>query len=254
VALVTGASSGIGEAVARALARRGYAVVLVARGADRLAAVARAVRGAGGTALELPGDARDRAAVATLIDAAFAWHGRLDVVVANAGVYYRGLATELTPAILEAALRDNFWVAFQVADVAVPRLVAQGQGHLVFVNSFDARKALPMDAAYVVAKSALAGYAAALRQALRPLGVHVCSVFPGRVDTPMIAGLEVPWVSRKVPPARVAAAIVRAVARRRPEVIVPARCRLLLWADVLSPRLSDWLVRRLRLDGRVASP
>jgi uncharacterized protein len=249
IALITGASGGIGSALATALAHSGYGVVLVARGREGLARVAATITAAGGAALVLPGDATDAVAMQRVVAAAVAWRGRLDVVVANAGVYSRGLATDLHRDDVEAALRANFWSAFHVVGPALPALRAS-RGQLVFVNSFDAKKGLPMDAAYATAKAALAGYTGTLRPALRPDGVNVLSVFPGRVDTPMLANLEVPAISAKVAPQRVARAVVRALRARRAEVIVPWPIRSLWWLDVLSPRLADWLVRKLRLDGQ----
>lgn len=235
------------------MARAGHAVALVARRADPLARVAAAITANGGQALALPGDATDGSAMAHAVESATVWHGRLDLVVANAGVYSRGLATAVDRAALEAALRDNFWSAFHTVAPALAAL-RRSRGQIVFVNSFDAKKGLPMDAAYVVAKAALAGYAGTLRQALRGDGVNVLSVFPGRVDTPMLERVDVPAISAKIPPQRVARAVVRALRARRAEVIVPWPCRFLWWCDVLSPRLGDWLVRILRLDGRLRSP
>lgn len=251
VALVTGASSGIGEALAKALAATGHTVALLARRRERLEAVAAAIAAAGGRALVLVADATDRDAVRRAVDEVLRATGRLDVVVANAGVYVRGAATAVTAADVEAALRDNFWSAFHLAQAALPTLRAQRSGHLVFVNSFDAKKGMPSDAAYVTAKCALAGYAGTLRQALRADGVHVCTVFPGRVATAMTEGLTVPAISAKITPERVARAVLRALRRRAAEVVVPWHCRLLLWAEVLSPRLADWLVRVLRIDGEM---
>jgi short-subunit dehydrogenase len=250
VAVVSGASSGIGAAIARQLAANGYAVVLVARREAALVEVATTIERAGGAALVVPGDAAEATAMQQVVAKALAWRGRLDVVVANAGVYHRGPATELTRAQLETALRDNFWTAFHLVEAALPA-VRQARGSLFFVNSFDAKKGLPLDAAYATAKCALAGYAATLRQALRADGVHVGTAFPGRVDTPMIAHVDVPAVSAKISPERVARAVVRGIRRRRAEVIVPWHCRFLWWVDVLSPRLGDWLVARPRLDGTV---
>ena len=250
VALVTGASSGIGRAIALALAEAGHAVVLAARRVPLLDEVATAIRARGGAALVAPCDATDRDAVAGVVAAALATFGRLDVVVANAGVYARKPADQVQRADLQAAFTANFWSAFELIQACLPHLLAQGRGQIVLINSFDAKKGLPQDAAYVAAKSALAGYAATLRQAVRDRGVHVCTVFPGRVDTPMIDDLEVPAISAKIPPERVARAVLRALRRRRAEVVMPWHCRLLHWADVLSPRLGDWFVRRLRLDGR----
>lgn len=249
-ALVTGASSGIGAAIARALAAEGYAVALAARRPDQLQALATELRAHGAeVAVELC-DLADATAAAQLVPNVLARWGRLDVVVANAGSYLRRPADLITRADLEAMFAVNFWGAFHVAQAALPHLLARGAGHLVLMTSFDARKALPHDGAYAAAKAALASYAGALRQTVRGRGVHVCTLFPGRVDTPMCDGIEVPAISAKIPAERVARAVLRAIRRRRAEVIVPWHCRLLLWADTLSPRLGDWFVRVLGLDGR----
>lgn len=257
VALVTGASSGIGRALALSLASNGYDIALVARDSDRLEAVAGDVRTRGGRGVPLPCDVTDPVAVQRVMAQVVERLGRLDVVVANAGQYLRKSAETLVRADFEAALAVNFWGSVHVAEAALPRLLAQRGGHLVLVTSFDARKTMPLDGAYAAAKAAVAAWSAALRQCVRGTGVHVCTVFPGRVDTPMIADVRVPAISAKIPAERVASAVLRALRRRQPEVIVPWHCRLLLWADVLSPRLGDWLVAVLRLDGssvRVDSP
>jgi NAD(P)-dependent dehydrogenase (short-subunit alcohol dehydrogenase family) len=248
VALVTGASSGIGEALARLLAAAGHTVVLAARGAQRLERVAAEIAAAGGRAEAEPCDVSDRFEAERLVRHTVERFGRLDVVVANAGAYARKPAEELAPVDIEAAFAGNFWSAFHTARAALPHL-RTSRGHLVLMNSVDALRTLPHDGAYAAAKAALAAYGEALRQGLHGSGVHVCTVFPGRVDTPMVEGLDVPKISAKIPPERVARAVMRALRRRSPEVIVPWHCRLLVWADVLSPRLGDWFVRVLRLDG-----
>lgn len=249
VALVTGASSGIGAAIARALAATGHAVALAARRADRLESLAAELRANGTDAAGFVCDLAAADAAARLVTDVMARWGRLDVVVANAGSYLRRPADAITRADVEAMFAVNFWGAFHVVQAALPHLLARGGGHLVVMTSFDARKTLPHDGAYAAAKAALASYTAALRQTVRGRGVHVCTLFPGRVDTPMCDDIEVPAISAKIPAERVARAVVRAIRRRRAEVIVPWHCRLLLWADTLSPRLGDWFVRVLQLDG-----
>jgi short-subunit dehydrogenase len=250
VALVTGASSGIGAAIAMALAADGYEVVLAARRAEALQQVAAQLRGRGATVRTEVCDVTDADAVARTVQDLLARTGRLDVVVANAGSYLRRPADAITRADIEASFAVNFWGAFHVVQSTLPHLLARGAGSLVLMTSFDARKALPHDGAYAAAKAALASYAGALRQTVRGRGVHVCTLFPGRVYTPMCDGLEVPAISAKIPAERVARAVLRAIRKRRAEVIVPWHCRLLLWADTLSPRLGDWFVRVLGLDGR----
>lgn len=254
VAVVTGASRGIGAAIALELAQAGYDVALLARSVPDLERTAAAVHAAGGQALVLPTDATDAAAVAGAVRAVQQAFGRLDVVVANAGVYRRAPATSVTRADVELALRDNFWSAFHLIEACLPLLRAQRRGHVVILNSFDAKKGLPLDAAYAAAKAALASFGASLRQALREDGVHVCSVFPGRVETAMVDHLDVPAISAKIPAERVARAVLRGIRRRQAEVLVPWHIRSLWWLDVLSPRLGDWLVRVLGLDGRERAP
>ncbi len=249
IALVAGASRGIGAAIALELARDGYAVALLARSRVDLEQVAAAIAAGGGAALVVVVDVTDPRAAAAAVDQVRRW-GQLEVVVANAGVYRRGLACDVTRDDLEAALRDNFWSAFHVIAAALPTLRAQRRGQVVIVNSFDAKKGLAQDSAYAAAKAALASYAASLRQALHRERINVCSVFPGRVDTAMVADLEVPWISAKIPAERVARAVRRGLRRRRAEIVVPWHVRPLWWCEVLSPRLADWLARVLRLDGR----
>lgn len=96
-------------------------------------------------------------------------------------------------------------------------MMAQGSGHIVLVTSMDAKKGIPRDAPYVAAKFALAGFGDVLRQELYGSGVAVTTLFPGRVDTPMIEHLKVPWISAKISPEVVARATVRAIVRRQPE-------------------------------------
>ncbi len=249
VVVITGASGGIGAATARAFARAGAHVALAARRAEALEAVAAQVRALGREALPLPTDVTRHADVAALIARTREHFGRLDVVVANAGVYVRSPIRDLTPDLLERSLAVNFYGGVYLVLEALPHLLAQGEGHIVLVTSMDGKKGLPPDAPYVAAKFALSGFGDVLRQELHGSGVGVTTVFPGRVDTPMIANLKVPWMSAKIPPEAVAQAIVRAVQRQRAEVIVPFQARLLYWAQCVAPRFADWAVRAFRLQG-----
>jgi len=246
VALITGASGGIGRATALALARAGAQVALLARRAEALQALAGEI---GARALPLPADVTDRQAVQQAVQRVRAHFGRLDILIANAGVYYRSPIRELTPELLERSLAVNFFGSVYPVLEALPHLLAQRHGHIVLVTSMDAKKGLPPDAPYVAAKYALSGFGDVLRQELHGTGVEVSIVFPGRVDTPMIADLDVPWISAKIPPEAVARAILKAIRHRRAEVIVPAQAYLLYAFQVLSPRLADWAVRFFHLEG-----
>jgi NADP-dependent 3-hydroxy acid dehydrogenase YdfG len=249
VAIVTGASSGIGRATALALAGEGAHVALAARNATALHEVAQAVRALGQEALAVPTDVTQRDQVEQLVAETLARWERVDILVANAGAYVRCPVPDLTVAEVERSMAINFYGALYAILAVLPQMLTQKSGHLVLVSSMDAKKGLPPDAPYVAAKFALAGLGEVLRQELYGSGVRVTTVFPGRVDTPMIATLQVPWISAKIPPKAVARAIVRAIHRRQPEVIVPFQARALLYLNTLSPRLGDWIARLFHLEG-----
>jgi short-subunit dehydrogenase len=249
VAIVTGASSGIGQATALALARQGADVALAARRVEALEEVAAQVRALGRRALVAPTDVTDASQCVRLVERCLAEFGRLDMVIANAGQYVRCPVAELSAECLEESLAVNFFGAVHVALAALPHLRAQRSGQIALVSSMDARTPLPLDAPYVAAKAALSGLGAVMRQELSSEGIHVMTVMPGRVDTPLIGDLSVPAISAKIAPARVADAILRGLRRRQAEVILPANAYLLMAINLLAPRVADWFIRKLRLAG-----
>jgi len=249
VAVVTGASSGIGRATALALAQEGAHVALAARTTSALEQVASEIRALGREALVVTTDVTRRDEVDHLVAETLARWGCIDILVANAGAYIRSPILELTVGEVERSMAVNFYGALHVVLAVQPHLLDRGRGHIVLVSSLDGKKGLPPDAPYVAAKFAMAGYGEVLRQELRPHGVHVTTVFPGRVDTPLIDDLEVPPISAKIPPQAVARAIIAGIRRRKPEIVIPSQGRLLHLIDALSPRLGDWVVRVLRLQG-----
>jgi NAD(P)-dependent dehydrogenase (short-subunit alcohol dehydrogenase family) len=249
VAVITGGGTGIGRATALALAGSGAEIALAGRRSAELETVAEAVRDKGRRAIAVPTDVTDREQVQRLVDETLSALGRLDIVVANAGQYVRAPIEPGCTEAFERSMAVNFYGTLHLVLTALPHLKAQRSGHIVIVSSMDGKKGLPPDAPYVAAKFAQAGLGDVLRQELRPYGVGVSVIFPGRIDTPLIETLEVPRISAKAPPEAVAQAIVRAIRRRAPEVVLPANARLFLLADRLSPHLSDWVVHYFRLEG-----
>ena len=249
VAIVTGASSGIGRVTALALAAEGMHVSLAARTESALCEVADEIRSLGREALVVPTDVTRKEQVSQLIRETMAGWGQIDVLVANAGAYVRCPVRELTVAEVERSMAVNFYGVLHAVLAAQPHMLEQGSGHIVLVSSLDGKKGFPRDAPYAAAKFALAGYGDVLRQELRGAGVDVTTVFPARVDTPMIETLKVPSISAKIPPQAVARAIVSALRRPRPEIVLPFRARLLYLVDVISPRIGDWLVRLFHIEG-----
>ncbi len=249
ITIVTGASSGIGRATALALTRAGAHVALAARTEAALQEVAQDIRALGREALVVPTDVTQQEQVDHLVAETLAHWGRVDIFIANAGQYVRCRISKLTVADIERAMAVNFYGALYGLLAVLPHMLARKSGHLVLVSSLDGKKGLPIDAPYVSAKFALTGLGEAMRQELHGTGVHVTTVLPGRIDTPLIEDLKVPRVSPKYSPEIVARAIVKSIRRRKREVIVPGFYRLFVILGALSPRLSDWFVRVSHLEG-----
>jgi 3-oxoacyl-[acyl-carrier protein] reductase len=249
VALVTGASSGIGRATALLLARQGARLALVARREGPLREVAREIEGMGREALVLPADVTRQEEVERAVAETVARWGQVDILAACAGAYIRAPVLTMTVADVEQSMAVNFYGVLHAVQAVLPHMVARRSGHIVLVSSADGKKGIPPDGPYVAAKFAVAGLGDILRQELRPYGIAVTTVFPGRVDTPMIAHLRVPWISAKIPPEAVARAILRAIRRRPPEVIIPFQVRLFVYLSALFPSLGDWFTRQFHLEG-----
>jgi NADP-dependent 3-hydroxy acid dehydrogenase YdfG len=249
IAIVTGASSGIGRAAALALARRGAHIALVSRRTDKLEQVAEQVAALGRQSFSIPTDVTQQEQVDSMVQAVIERWGRVDMLISNAGEYVRAPIEILTVETIQYALAVNYYGGVYAILAVLPHMQAQHSGHIVVVTSMDGKKGLPPDAPYVSAKFALTGFVEVLRQELHGSGVHLSNVLPGRVDTEMIESLDFQWISRKIPPEAVAEAIIEAILKRKLEVIVPFQARLLYYANVLSPSLGDWIVRLFRLEG-----
>jgi NAD(P)-dependent dehydrogenase (short-subunit alcohol dehydrogenase family) len=187
VVLVTGASSGIGEAVVRQAALRGDHVVLVARGREALERVAAdADRLGAGSTLVAPADVADDEAVAAAVAAAVARHGRLDVVVSCAGVVAYGQIVDVPVEVFDGVVRTNVLGPVNLARHVLPVLREQRAGSMVLVGSLIGHIAVPDMAAYVVSKWGLRGLVRQLRVDNRDRpGVIFGYVAPGGVDTPI---------------------------------------------------------------------
>jgi NAD(P)-dependent dehydrogenase (short-subunit alcohol dehydrogenase family) len=249
VAIVTGASSGIGRATALALAREGALVTLASRNESSLRVVAEAITAMGSDSLVLHADVTQKDQVDRLVSETLQKWGRIDIVIANAGDYIRCPIIEMTIADLERSMAVNFYGAMHLVLAALPHMSKAQSGHIVLVSSMDSKKGLPLDGPYVAAKSAITGIGDVMRQELRKYGISVSIILPGRVDTPMIAHLRVPLISVKIPAETVAQVILRAIHRREAEVIVPPLAVLLKYFHTFSPQLSDWCVKFFHLEG-----
>ncbi len=249
VAIVTGASSGIGWATALALAKEGAWVALSARRGEALRELAQEIERQGGKALAIPTDVSVKEQVEQMIREVIAQWSRVDILVTNAGEYIRGRIVDLDPAELRRSLDINYFGGVYCIKAVLPHMLAQKSGSIVAVTSLDGKIGLPLDAPYVSAKFALTGFFEVLRQELHGTGISVTNVLPGRVDTPLVSDLEVPWISAKISPEKVARAVLDGIRKRKPIVITPPQARLLYYVNVFAPSLSDSLARYFRLEG-----
>jgi len=253
-AVVTGASRGIGRAIAVALAARGAAVGLLARSEQELAELAREL---GPRALALPADVGDREQVRTAVERFTEHAGGLDLVVANAGIAHYGPFLAQDVERVEAMTRVNWLGTVYTVDAALGHLVDRARGHIVIVSSGAGLRAFPWAAGYGATKAAQRAFAEALRHELSGSGVSVTTVFPGEIATALHDHEKdsLPdWYQGGESAAgadRLAATVLRAVERDRRAVFYPPVVRL-LGLNGISPRLADAILRRLR--GGTAAP
>jgi short-subunit dehydrogenase len=259
VALVTGGSAGLGLAIARALAGAGAHVTIAARDADRLAAARDSLIAGGKACAAIPADVTKQSDCERLVTQTLAERDRLDLLVNCAGRSARGKAAATSADEFAQLIEINFLSAVRVSRAALPHLVAS-RGHLVFIGSLASKSASRYLGAYPASKFPLAAYAQQLRLELGPQGLHTLLVCPGPIRRDD-AGQRYDAAAENLPPeARrpgggvklkgidpdwLATRILLACQRRKPELVVPARARLLFAISQLWPRWGDWIVTRM---------
>jgi NAD(P)-dependent dehydrogenase (short-subunit alcohol dehydrogenase family) len=187
VAIVTGASSGIGYATARLFAREGARVVVGARGKAGIDALVGEIAAAGGEAVAVAGDVKDEAYARALVETAVARFGRLDVAFNNAGTLGRlGPVPELSPIDWKDTVDTNLTGGFLAARHQVPAMLAGNGGSIIFTSTFVGYTAgMPGTGAYAASKAGLIGLTQVLAAEFGPKGIRVNALLPGGTDTPM---------------------------------------------------------------------
>lgn len=251
VAVVTGASSGIGRATALALADRGAAVVVTARRGEVLAGVAQECRDRGAEAMALPADVTDQIAIEGVARQTVGRFGRLDVWVNNAGVNLYGRLEEAPGQAWHRVVETNVFGTYHGLRAALPWMREQGSGVIVNVSSVLGKVGSPYQSAYVASKHAVRALSDCVRQELSDApGIAVSTVLPGPVDTPLFenagnyTGQEVTPIKPVISAERVAAAIVSCAARPRRESIVGASTTQMLGFNRLLPGPAERAVAR----------
>jgi short-subunit dehydrogenase len=247
--LVTGASSGIGEATAHAFARAGAQVVLVSNDTTNMVKVEEAIRAAGGQAVSACIDLTKNEDIDGLIERLEAQHGQIDVLVNNAGVGLGGLVLDTRLEDMRFVFELNFFAVHRLCQQALRSMSARKQGVIINVTSASARFGSPSISAYSASKGAVHAYTQALRTEAAPHGVHVCECLPISVRTPFfdsVRGHTYRPGGIVQTPEQVANVIVRAAAMTSPPAeILPFRpVRLAFVVDALLPGLLQGILAR----------
>jgi short-subunit dehydrogenase len=239
VVCITGASSGIGWALAIEFARQGALVGVMARREERLQQLCAEIRATGGKVEYAVADASDRQATHDALRALADRLGPCDIAIANAGVGVSNTATDLNVPGAETVIRTNLLGPMYVFETVLPQMLARESGHLVGISSIAAFKGLPTAAAYCASKSGLNAYLESLRISLRSQRIAVTAICPGFVRTEMTAkNPKMLWV---LEPDVAARKIVNAIARRKKVYAFPRRMQALIG---LTRWMPDWAMAR----------
>jgi short-subunit dehydrogenase len=252
VAIVTGASSGIGAQLARDLAGRGMRVALVARRADRLQTLAGELGRAGSDTMVAAADVADRAAVERTVAAVHERWRRIDLLVNNAGIGAHVLFRNQDVAEIEHMLRVNVLGVVYATKAVLPTMIAQRAGWVVNVSSIAGKLGQPDEAVYSATKFAVSGLSEGLGYELAPLGIHVMAVHPGLIDTEMLTPEVMARMPRgaarsMIPASAFTAELLRALERGRRDVTIPRYMGLGAVMRLLLPGFYRRMTARIRL-------
>jgi len=251
-ALVTGAASGIGRAVALALAREGADLYLIDINNDKLAATADEARQLGASVETRLCDLSDPKQITIAVNSLISTWGRLDILVNNAGTAHYGPTHEMTADQWNRILAVNLLAPIQLVRELLPTLTAQAEAHIVNVCSIFGLVPMRKIAAYQTSKFGLVGFSAALRAEYDRYGCGVTALCPGFVRTAMIEEFVAlgrdqrlripPWLCASAE--SVANQTIRAIRANKAVVVMSPLARLLWWFARFSPRMFDWIVRQ----------
>lgn len=252
VALVTGASGGLGTYIARALAREGMDVAVSGRREDALAAMVEELRALGVRAEAVPADLADLEQVDPLIDGTESLLGPIDVLINNAGVEISAAFTQITRQELTAMVDVNLTAPLLLTHRVVPGMLSRKRGHVVFISSGAGKIGPPYEQPYAATKAGLIGLNQSLRTeyARAPVGFSViCPGFiagDGMYQRMVERGIKSNRIVGETTTEKVAARVVQAIRRDLPEVVVTgAPLRPLLVLNALAPRLVERILRRV---------
>jgi short-subunit dehydrogenase len=250
--LVTGASGGIGAAVAKAMAKEGARVVLLARSEKALKQVAAEIASGGGTAWTYTVDLADPEAIATVGAQISHQLGTPDILINNAGVGKWRFIDEMSPVEAVECMTVPYFAAFNILHVFLPAMLPRRSGHIVNISSVGSRFVWPGATAYLAARWAIRGFTEALRADLDGSGINVTLVEPGVVKSPywehnLGSRERVPKLAKLIPelnPEEVAQAILKGVKRNRRTIVIPFMMSLFCRLHAVIPSVIQWLITK----------
>ena len=250
VVAITGASAGIGHATAERVAAEGGAVVVSARRADRLDALAAGISGRGGRATAVAADVTVEADADRLVAATIAAFGRLDVMICNAGIGYHGTLDETTPEAMRRVVDVNLMGTLYTAQAAMRAMRAQGHGHIIAVSSIVGRRGVGGSSVYAATKAAQIAFIESLRAEFVGTKFHASVVLPVATDTEFHEAIERDFgysaggAGPRQSAADVAAAIADTIASPKAEVYPYRKAWWLAVLGVVAPARADRVVTR----------
>ncbi len=247
VAIVTGASSGIGKETARLLWQKGAKVVLAARRKEEINSLSHELSGS----LAIPTDITQDSDVKNLIHKTINHFGKIDILINNAGILLHKPICDSTEEEIRKVMEVNFFGAVRCIHAVLPMMKKQEGGTIANVSSISGKIGLPNIGFYSSSKFALMGYSQALRQELKEYGIFVTVICPGIVYTPMNQSLidNARKEGRRVTfiqPEEVGRIILTAIEKKKPEIVLPKFTKLFFWAHFFFPQLMENIAWKFR--------
>lgn len=252
VIIITGASSGIGEATARVFGANGYRVVLAARRLDRLEALKTDIEAKGGAALALETDVSSADGLQTMVDKTLAAYGQIDILFNNAGFGRTKWLEEMDPEKdIAAQIQVNLTGVIQATRAVLPHMIARKSGHIINMCSLAGFVATPTYTVYAATKFGVRGFSDALRREVGVWGIKVSALYPGGVSTEFGSHMQAERKTKiKTPKALlltgddVARAILSAARRPVRARILPGISKVGVWFASAFPGFNDWIIER----------
>lgn len=246
--LLTGASRGVGVFIAKALARRGARLALVARSRDLLQKLANELGHKEENVRVVGADLTDDSDRRRVVDRVLEAFGKIDILINNAGLEAEGAFLDLSMADVRNAVELNLMAPMALTHLVLPHMLDHKSGHIVNISSIGGKSGGPYDATYCGTKAGLAEWTRGLRIEMEGTGVDFSTIFPGFVtEVGMFArfNMKTPWMIGTCTPAQVAAAVVKAIQQNKREIIVNSQpLRPIFALSALFPSLGDWIMHR----------